>query len=171
MCMIEMVKELTITRVCFETVERGIQPRTIYTVTPEEYNMETEGFMGYMVNPSTGMFYPYPCSFSWDGLLYVNKITEEEVIAVIGESRLNEHKKMMESIEVIMHHGQEMARIDFLESPEHECARCGCTLHEPEMVHDKEFDQWICKACHAEEIHENPYAFEVNDERYDPYGD
>lgn len=97
------VSEIERHQVCYETVRGGLQWEKIYIVTPEDWNREHEGFIGFILEYDNYSFYfKGPFNFGFDGLLYINKIEEEKVKEIIGETAYKFHKARMEALSTLL---------------------------------------------------------------------
>ena len=107
----ELVRELGVFDVTWETVQGGTVSEIVFVVTDEDYATKNEGFLGYILeqNGNGGKVRWKECSekyqldcqaynFTYDGKLYGTPIRNEEVIKTIGVTKWAIMKRKMDAI-------------------------------------------------------------------------
>jgi len=69
----------------------------IYATT-DEYNMEAEGFYGWLLQENGFL----SVRGTWDGMLYVNKVSEAEILLHAGDERYRVMHNLVNAIETMM---------------------------------------------------------------------
>ena len=108
---IELVRELGVFDVTWETVESGTVSEIIFVVTGEDYATKNEGFLGYILeqNKDGGKAHWKECSerylldcqayrFTYDGKLHGTIIRNDEVIKTIGVTKWTIMKRKMDAV-------------------------------------------------------------------------
>ena len=108
---IELVRELGVFDVTWETVQGGTVSEIVFVVTDEDYATKNEGFLGYILeqNEDGGKARWKECSerylldcqayrFTYDGKLYGTPIRNEEVIKTIGVTKWTIMKRKMDAV-------------------------------------------------------------------------
>ncbi len=108
---IELVRELGVFDVTWETVESGTVSEIIFVVTDEDYATKNEGFLGYILeqNKDGGKAHWKECSerylldcqayrFTYDGKLHGTHIRNDEVIKTIGVTKWTIMKRKMDAV-------------------------------------------------------------------------
>ena len=108
---IELVRELGVFDVTWETVQGGTASEIVFVVTDEDYATKNEGFLGYILeqNEDGGKARWKECSerylldcqayrFTYDGKLYGTPIRNEEVIKTIGVTKWTIMKRKMDAV-------------------------------------------------------------------------
>lgn len=108
---IELVRELGVFDVTWETVESGTVSEIIFVVTDEDYATKNEGFLGYILeqNKDGGKAHWKECSerylldcqayrFTYDGKLHGTHIRNDEVIKTIGVTKWTIMKRKMDAL-------------------------------------------------------------------------
>src|SRR5208337_3086172 len=108
---IELVRELGVFDVTWETVKSGTVSEIIFVVTDEDYATKNEGFLGYILeqNKDGGKAHWKECSerylldcqayrFTYDGKLHGTHIRNDEVIKTIGVTKWTIMKRKMDAV-------------------------------------------------------------------------
>ena len=108
---IELVRELGVFDVTWETVQGGTVSEIVFVVTDEDYATKNEGFLGYILeqNEDGGKVRWKECSerylldcqayrFTYNEKLYGTPIRNEEVIKTIGVTKWTIMKRKMDAV-------------------------------------------------------------------------
>ena len=108
---IELVRELGVFDVTWETVQGGTVSEIVFVVTDEDYATKNEGFLGYILEQNgngdkvrwkeCSERYLLDCQayrFTYDGKLYGTPIRNEEVIKTIGVTKWTIMKRKMDAV-------------------------------------------------------------------------
>ena len=148
------VSEMSHTQVTWEICVGGQAYHWIYIVTDEDYSLEHEGFIGYILNyDGTFAFFGKPTSFIFDGHLYTAKIEEEEVEKIVGKELLKWHKDRMQAL-LVLRNGE-------ASKPKGKCVKCKTFMTEGTYGGEPSEGDYkgkpLCDQCFDEEFPFNPY--------------
>ena len=121
---IELVRELGVFDVTWETVQGGTVSEIVFVVTDEDYAAKNEGFLGYILeqNEDGGKARWKECSerylldcqayrFTYDGKLYGTPIRNEEVIKTIGVTKWAIMKRKMDAVKELYNAEADLQRL------------------------------------------------------------
>ena len=121
---IELVRELGVFDVTWETVQGGTVSEIVFVVTDEDYATKNEGFLGYILeqNGDGGKVRWKECSkryqldcqayrFTYDGKLYGTQIRNEEVIKTIGVAKWTIMKRKMDAVKELYNAEADLQRL------------------------------------------------------------
>jgi predicted transport protein len=122
--MIELVRELGVFDVTWETVQGGTVSEIVFVATDEDYATKNEGFLGYILeqNKDDGKVRWKECSerylldcqayrFTYDGKLYGTPIRNEEVIKTIGVTKWAILKRKMDAVKELYNAEVDLQRL------------------------------------------------------------
>ena len=122
--MMELVRELGVFDVTWETVQGGAVSEIVFVVTDEDYSTKNEGFLGYILEQNGGggkvrwkecsERYLLDCQayrFTYDGKLYGTPIRNEEVIKTIGVAKWAIMKRKMDAVKELYNAEADLQRL------------------------------------------------------------
>ena len=122
--MIELVRELGVFNVTWETEQGGTVSEIVFVATDEDYATKNGGFLGYILeqNKDDGKVRWKECSekylldcqayrFTYDGKLYGTPIRNEEIIKTIGATKWAIMKRKMDAIKELYNAEADLQRL------------------------------------------------------------
>jgi len=122
--MIELVRELGVFDVTWETVQGGTVSEIVFVATDEDYATKNQSFLGYILeqNGAGGKVRWKECSerylldcqayrFTYDGKLYGTPIRNEEIIKTIGATKWAILKRKMDAIKELYNAETDLQRL------------------------------------------------------------